>query len=311
MFGKKILALAAASIMAVTSLTATVSADEWVKTDKGYVYTYDNGSKAASGWLKIGDDIYYIKADGTRKTGWLSTKSGDKYYLNQDGLLQTNKWLTLNDGTKYYLKSNGKVAKSCTLTIGSAKYSFNENGEIIYDSSKISLNMSLSSFKKALNTDILSEDDGFYLDMSCISNLDTWVIYNFDNDKLNLYGYAFDDTNDNYAALKKYFTTDIGKKPTYSGSNGCYWDMKSKGYFTIFSSDDILYAVYTDSPCIEKESTTTTTSSTSSSQSKTVYVTKTGKRYHYSSSCNGGTYYASTLSDAQARGLTPCNKCVN
>ncbi|USF27307.1 hypothetical protein N510_002253 [Firmicutes bacterium ASF500] len=43
----------------------------------------------------------------------------------------------------------------------------------------------------------------------------------------------------------------------------------------------------------------------------TVYVTKTGKRYHYSSTCNGGTYYASTLSDALARGLTACNKCVN
>jgi hypothetical protein len=43
---------------------------------------------------------------------------------------------------------------------------------------------------------------------------------------------------------------------------------------------------------------------------KTVYVTKTGKRYHYDSSCNGGTYYASTLSDAVAAGLTPCEKCV-
>jgi len=42
----------------------------------------------------------------------------------------------------------------------------------------------------------------------------------------------------------------------------------------------------------------------------TVYVTKTGKRYHYDSTCNGGTYYASTLQKAQSRGLTPCNKCV-
>lgn len=41
-----------------------------------------------------------------------------------------------------------------------------------------------------------------------------------------------------------------------------------------------------------------------------VYVTKTGKRYHYDSHCNGGTYYPSTLADALARGLTPCNKCV-
>lgn len=46
-------------------------------------------------------------------------------------------------------------------------------------------------------------------------------------------------------------------------------------------------------------------------QSKTVYVTKTGKRYHYDSSCNGGTYYKSTLEDALWRGLKPCEKCVH
>ncbi|MBQ7623684.1 MAG: copper amine oxidase N-terminal domain-containing protein [Clostridia bacterium] len=41
-----------------------------------------------------------------------------------------------------------------------------------------------------------------------------------------------------------------------------------------------------------------------------IYVTQTGKRYHYDSSCNGGTYYEATLSEAMGRGLTPCNKCV-
>lgn len=42
-----------------------------------------------------------------------------------------------------------------------------------------------------------------------------------------------------------------------------------------------------------------------------VYITRTGKRYHYSSSCNGGTYYESTLSQAKQRGLTPCQKCAS
>lgn len=46
-------------------------------------------------------------------------------------------------------------------------------------------------------------------------------------------------------------------------------------------------------------------------QSRTVYVTKTGKRYHYDGNCNGGKYYASTLNEAKSRGLTPCNKCVH
>lgn len=57
-------------------------------------------------------------------------------------------------------------------------------------------------------------------------------------------------------------------------------------------------------------SKTTSTSPSSKSQSATVYITPTGKRYHYSSSCNGGKYYKSTLSEAKSKGLTPCKKCV-
>ena len=41
-----------------------------------------------------------------------------------------------------------------------------------------------------------------------------------------------------------------------------------------------------------------------------IYVTKSGKRYHFSSTCNGGTYYEATLAEAMGRGLTPCQKCV-
>lgn len=76
----------------------------------------------------------------------------------------------------------------------------------------------------------------------------------------------------------------------------------------------------TTKPSTSTSNTTTSTSttkpstssgtSTSQSDNKTIYITKTGKRYHYSSTCNGGTYYKSTLAEAKRRGLTPCNKCV-
>lgn len=48
----------------------------------------------------------------------------------------------------------------------------------------------------------------------------------------------------------------------------------------------------------------------SQANSRTVYITPTGKRYHYNDSCNGGTYIRSTMSEALARGLTPCKKCA-
>ena len=68
----------------------------------------------------------------------------------------------------------------------------------------------------------------------------------------------------------------------------------------------------TPTPAPEPTATPAPTSAPESArpQSRTVYVTKTGKRYHYSSHCNGSTYYASTLDEALARGLTPCKKCV-
>lgn len=45
-------------------------------------------------------------------------------------------------------------------------------------------------------------------------------------------------------------------------------------------------------------------------KSRTVYVTATGKCYHYDSHCNGGTYFESDLDSAQRQGLKPCKKCV-
>ena len=71
-------------------------------------------------------------------------------------------------------------------------------------------------------------------------------------------------------------------------------------------------------PTTDKENTTNNTEPTTSEATTavdpdsqvTVYITKTGKKYHYENPCGNGTYYASTLANAKARGLTPCEKCV-
>lgn len=41
-----------------------------------------------------------------------------------------------------------------------------------------------------------------------------------------------------------------------------------------------------------------------------LYATPTGERYHYDGSCNGGTYYETSLAEINGRHLTPCDKCV-
>lgn len=41
------------------------------------------------------------------------------------------------------------------------------------------------------------------------------------------------------------------------------------------------------------------------------YATPTGEKYHYDSSCNGGSYYETSLAEINGRKLEPCNKCVD
>ncbi|MGO5027824.1 stalk domain-containing protein [Candidatus Agathobaculum pullicola] len=43
----------------------------------------------------------------------------------------------------------------------------------------------------------------------------------------------------------------------------------------------------------------------------TVYITPSGKRYHYEASCAGKNATPTTLSNAKSRGLTPCQKCAS
>lgn len=80
--------------------------------------------------------------------------------------------------------------------------------------------------------------------------------------------------------------------------------------------ENFVSGVYVKILQIEKynntENSTNTNNSTDSTETnnRTVYITKTGKHYHYSGSCNGGTYKKSTLSEAKRLGLTPCSKCV-
>lgn len=64
-------------------------------------------------------------------------------------------------------------------------------------------------------------------------------------------------------------------------------------------------------PAVTPAPTPTPAPSQEPAAGHTIYITKTGKRYHYDPNCNGGTYYESALEEALARGLTPCNKCVH
>lgn len=42
----------------------------------------------------------------------------------------------------------------------------------------------------------------------------------------------------------------------------------------------------------------------------TVYITRTGEKYHYENPCGNGKYYPISLAEAKERGYEPCGKCV-
>lgn len=60
----------------------------------------------------------------------------------------------------------------------------------------------------------------------------------------------------------------------------------------------------------EKQTTTERETTTQKSTGRTVYRTKSGECYHYSSTCPGKNGYAVTLDEAIAAGKRPCEKCV-
>lgn len=49
---------------------------------------------------------------------------------------------------------------------------------------------------------------------------------------------------------------------------------------------------------------------TTPEKQRPIYITRTGKHYHYDPTCNGGTYWEVPYETAIGFGLTPCDKCV-
>lgn len=60
----------------------------------------------------------------------------------------------------------------------------------------------------------------------------------------------------------------------------------------------------------DKQISDAETNSAVQSERKTVYITKTGEKYHYTYPCGNGIFYECPLQEAIDRGLEPCKRCV-
>lgn len=174
---KKLIVTLFAVITCLFAMTLTVSADEWVKTDKGYKYQYDNGTYAKAGWLNVDGKKYYIKSNGTRAKGWLTTKNGTKYYFGKDGAALKG-WYKIG-GKKYYFDKNCKMATG-EIIIGDTLYYFHKDGT--YDDYCYAVK--LNSAQKKLRI----HDKGVY-DINSVGGVDVEIVWENRSEKVVKYIY--------------------------------------------------------------------------------------------------------------------------
>lgn len=103
---------------------------------------------------------------------------------------------------------------------------------------------------------------------------------------------------------------NINQSTTKTSTNSKNVNSPSSSIGTTSQKQSTSSAKSSSSTATTNKKVNTSTVSASNDNSRTVYVTPTGKRYHYISTCGGKNSTASTLNKAKARGLTPCQKCA-
>ncbi len=114
-------------------------------------------SQPLTGFVKEGENTYYINADGSRHTGWLEL-GGTRYYLDENGILKTG-WLKL-DGWEYYLKADGSITRGKAV-IDNRTYYFSSTGI------KVILVNPWHFVPADYTPDLVSAEDGYIVDRSC------------------------------------------------------------------------------------------------------------------------------------------------
>lgn len=252
---KKIFSLLFAAVISMSALTVTSYADEWKKTDSGYVYVYSDGTKAEKGWLTVDGKKYYIQKDGTRKTGWMTTTSGTKYYFDKNGVAARNKQIKFSDGSRYYFDKSGKMAVNYTLKKGKKLYYYGSDGKL-ENTAELKLGMGLKKFKAVVDDTYYSdeiENMAMFVKINEASGIEYYDAYAFFDDELFLYGYGFSSSDVSLKKIRNYFTDKFGGEPSYlnTETGECYWKFSSY-YFCISNSDYYYFAVYSPISLPEK-----------------------------------------------------------
>ncbi|WHY77544.1 hypothetical protein QNH20_26385 [Neobacillus sp. WH10] len=105
---------------------AMLTGTGWVKSGNNW-YFLEKGDTAKIGWVKSGNKWYYLDpASGTMKTGWV--KDGSKwYYLENSGAMKTG-WV--KSGNKWYYLDNSGAMKTGWVKVSNKWYFLYSNGQM-------------------------------------------------------------------------------------------------------------------------------------------------------------------------------------
>lgn len=128
----------------------SVNGKTYIAQEDGSVFHTDQ-----SGWVQLGDKVYWINSDGSIKTGWLQI-DGNWYCLKADGTRAASEWVTVGnnnycfnadgvmytgmqnlDGKFYYFRSWGGVYRNTEFTWNGQKYWAKEDGSLYTGLSEI------------------------------------------------------------------------------------------------------------------------------------------------------------------------------
>lgn len=137
-------------------------------------------------------------------------------------------------------------------------------------------------------------------------------------EQMMYYGWLLEYTYEGNTEKQDYYT--LGQdaeqlvKYVYRGADTADSDHSKSNIEQIRKSIDAIEqakaAAATQAAAEQSETSNSSDTASTKENSRTVYVTKTGKKYHYANPCGKGTYYPCSLAEAQSRGLEPCGKCV-
>lgn len=117
---------------AVTSAenVETASGGTFEPTEKGWIYTWEDGTKAQDCLLLIEGKTYLFSEEGIRQYGW--QKLGKKWYYfgtRDQGYMHKNTWVRENGKKTYYLLKDGSRCQGWYN--GKNIYYFDKNGRLV------------------------------------------------------------------------------------------------------------------------------------------------------------------------------------